>query len=71
MGREKVIMSRVMNDKFVLVLYKHLGEPATMNIRIYINKVNVLENRLENIIKECNGELDYFADCNGNNDFFI
>lgn len=71
MGKEKVIMSRVMESKFVLVLYKFMGEPATMYLRVYINKNKLIENNIDDIIYKSNGKLNYFKEINGNNDFLF
>lgn len=71
MGREKVIMSRVMESKFVLVLYKFMGEPATMYLRVYINKNKLIENNIDDIIYKSTGKLNYFKEINGNNDFLF
>lgn len=69
--QERLIISRVMNDNFVLVLYKRMGIPEIMHIQLYINKIDVLRNTLQSIIDDVNGELDYFDLCNGNNDFLF
>lgn len=71
MGKEKVIMSRVMESKFVLVLYKFMGEPATMYLRVYINKNKLIENNIDDIIYKSTGKLNYFKEINGNNDFLF
>lgn len=71
MGKEKVIMSRVMESKFVLVLYKFMGEPATMYLRVYINKNKLIENNIDDVIYKSNGKLNYFKEINGNNDFLF
>lgn len=68
---ERLIMSRIMNDDFVLVLYKEMGISEIMHIQLYINKIDVLRNTLQSIIDDVNGELDYFDLCNGNNDFLF
>lgn len=55
MANERIIISRVMNKDFVIVLYKRLGIPKIMNIQIYINKVDLLRNKLDDVIDEVKG----------------
>lgn len=71
MAGERVIISRIMNDKFVLVLYKRMGIPNIMNVQIYINKIETLRNHLEATVNDVEGIVDYLGDCNGNNDFLF
>lgn len=71
MANERIIISRVMNKDFVIVLYKRLGIPKVMNIQIYINKVDLLRDNFNNIMDEICGVVDYFGECNGNNDFLF
>ena len=71
MAGERVIISRIMDDKFVLVLYKRMGIPNVMNVQIYINKIETLRNHLEATVNDVEGIVDYLGDCNGNNDFLF
>ena len=56
MANEKVIISRIMNDNFVFVLYKRFGIPQYMNVRIYINKLSDnFKDKVDDIFYNHNG----------------
>ena len=72
MANEKVIISRIMNDNFVLVLYKRFGIPQDMNVRIYINKLSDnFKDKVDDIFYNHNGYNFKYINDNIPNDFLF
>jgi hypothetical protein len=72
MANEKVIISRIMNDNFVLVLYKRFGIPQDMNVRIYINKLSDnFKDKVDDIFYNHNGYNFKYINDNVPNDFLF
>ena len=72
MANEKVIISHIMNDNFVLVLYKRFGIPQDMNVRIYINKLSDnFKDKVDDIFYNHNGYNFKYINDNIPNDFLF